>query len=169
MKRITPHERQVSSSLSPNRTCQFPGIRLSMRGRSHGCSSHRQRRVHGRPEVGGSRKEPLLRVGIPSIRYPDASVREMLSGALPEPAKLRSTVAPSAISPMGISAIEPLLERPSRSLRVLLCSSASYSKSHYVKYHARRLHGSEPVAQLLGALDRLGGLNRPGFVGGSRS
>ena len=32
MKRHTPFPALVSPPLSPNRTCQFPGIRLSMRG-----------------------------------------------------------------------------------------------------------------------------------------
>jgi hypothetical protein len=36
MKRLAPLPGQVSSSPAPNRTCEFPRIRLSMRGRGHG-------------------------------------------------------------------------------------------------------------------------------------
>ena len=37
MKRLAPLPGQVSSSPAPNRTCEFPRIRLSMRGLNHGC------------------------------------------------------------------------------------------------------------------------------------
>ena len=39
MKRLPSSPRQVSSSPAPNRTCEFPRIRLSMRGFGHGWPS----------------------------------------------------------------------------------------------------------------------------------
>ena len=68
MKRLTPLPRQVSSSLAPNRTCEFPRIRLSMRGLRHGCPSQRCEGEGRFPELVGSPAEAFSWV-VPSVRY----------------------------------------------------------------------------------------------------
>jgi hypothetical protein len=68
MKRLTPLPRQVSSSPAPNRTCEFPRIRLSMRGQRHGCPSQRCEGEGRFPELVGSLAEAFGWV-VPSVRY----------------------------------------------------------------------------------------------------
>lgn len=94
MKRYTPFLEQVSPPLSPNRTCEFPCIRLSMHGVSRGWPSQACEGVERRPELVGSRAEPLVRVGIPSVRYACASVWEVRGAALPKELKLNGAITP---------------------------------------------------------------------------
>jgi hypothetical protein len=47
--------RSVSQTPSPNRTCKFPSIRLSMHGLCRGWPSHRGEGVGCRPELPGPR------------------------------------------------------------------------------------------------------------------
>jgi hypothetical protein len=68
MKRLTPLPKQVSSSPAPNRTCELPRIRLSMRGLGHGCPSQRGEGEGRFPELVGSLAEAFGWV-VPSVRY----------------------------------------------------------------------------------------------------
>lgn len=68
MKRLAPLPRQVSSSPAPTRTCEFPRIRLSTRGCSHGWPSQFFEGVGRFPKLVGSLVEAFVWV-VPSVRH----------------------------------------------------------------------------------------------------
>jgi hypothetical protein len=69
MKRLASSPRQVSSSPAPNRTCEFPRIRLSMHGLSHGWPLQRCKGVGRFPELIRSLAEALVHSRVPSVWY----------------------------------------------------------------------------------------------------
>ena len=79
MKRLAPLPRQVSSSPAPNRTCESPRIRLSMRGVSHGWPSQRCEGVpNAHPSIAHRRSTNI------STRSPTSElVRRLLTGLRP--------------------------------------------------------------------------------------
>jgi hypothetical protein len=94
MKRLTLLPRQVSSSPSPNRTCKFPRIRLSMHGTRHGWLSKKFESVESRPELIGPTLEPFIWRGIPSVRYPYASAWKAGCPTFQEKAELLRAIGP---------------------------------------------------------------------------
>jgi len=129
MKRYTPLLRQVSPSLSPNRTCRFPSIRLSMHGSRHGRFSESTESVERAPEAFGSRRKPFMVFRVPSIRYPYAPMRVMRCAAFTQQPQLGHAFAPPVtVTPRfahkSVSQIAP------RRLAILLSKPAIHTRSY---------------------------------------
>src|SRR5216684_3529012 len=111
MKRRIPVKRLVSPSLSPNRTCKFPSIRLSMHDRGRGWASHGLQAIHRPPEVCSSRHELLVGVRIPSVWYLGATIRKVTCTSGSEAAKTHRTFAPTQFSAWGVALPQPARRR----------------------------------------------------------
>src|SRR6266851_5448573 len=111
MKRRIPVKRLVSPSLSPNRTCKFPSIRLSMHDRGRGWASHGLQAIHRPPEVCSSRHERLVGVRIPSVWYLGATIRKVTCTSGSEAAKTHRTFAPTQFSAWGVALPQPARRR----------------------------------------------------------
>ena len=103
MKRRIPVKGLVSPSLSPNRTCKFPSIRLSMHDRGREWALHRLQAIHRLPEACSSRHELLAGVRIPSVWYSGAPVRKVTCTPGSEAAKTHRPFAPTQFSAWGVA------------------------------------------------------------------
>src|SRR5262245_3203720 len=95
MKRYTPLRRLVSPSPSPNRTCGFPRIRLSMHGRlrARGWPSDSPEASKRIPEVEQAFALLLPPGRVPSVRFLDSQVRVTHGSSVAE--------EPQAFGPFG--------------------------------------------------------------------
>ena len=89
--------RPVSARLSPNRTCQFPGIRLSMRGLRRGCCQSGLA-VQTVPHCGHFRVASPFGYVVPAVADHDASCRIWRSATRDEAAQLHPSLAPNEFS-----------------------------------------------------------------------
>src|SRR6266849_9704289 len=85
--------RSVSLRLFPNRTCKFPGIRLSMRGSHRGCRQSGEA-VERTPQLRRMRMALLWRCIVPAVGDHDASSLVTHRAAIHEAAKSHLTLTP---------------------------------------------------------------------------
>ena len=94
MQRLGPLPGQVSASLSPNRTCDFHRIRLSMRGCRHGWPSQFCEGVERTPELLAQYPDLAVDGFVPSVRYLYGSVGVVKRAAIMQEAKALHAITP---------------------------------------------------------------------------
>ncbi len=116
MERYIPFRRQVSPSPSPNRTCGFPRIRLSMHGRwlAHGWASGMPEAGKCGPEVTPACAMLVLLFRIPSVRFLDKLGRVASGPTFGEQAQAIGPFGPLPPFSRGAEVVAPSQPRPRR-------------------------------------------------------